>query len=309
MPTSSSRRTAPLLALGAVALLTLTGCQDDVEGDGTDGDGASAPSAPQSESRSADPQDPDDSASQDDPQNDPQDADTTTVTSAEGTYSWEVPEGLILRELSVEQHREWPDGEPAQQYTINGPSGQRYGSVVINTSTDADGGRAMHREVLDARRLEDAAQGDSETWAQSVLHSNCLTTDRSGSGDEGTGASSGPQDCEYRIAFTLLSVGPDQDPEDTSVWAFFHSSPEEQAGNVLMNAGLPAQPEGGDPLWLSREDAEDLADTPEYRRLWDLFTSFTLHEEAAGGDGGEEGAGGDSEGRTAVPDDGGDSRG
>lgn len=296
MPSTTPWTLSPLPALGAVALLALTGCQggeDDAPDDGASTSSSAAPSessdgAGQEGDGDADgtaggsSSAPDGSEESDDAEGSGNGA--TTFTSAEGTYSWEVPAGLDLGENTAEEYPGWPDGESTQRYPITGSSGLVYGDIIINTATDADGPRAMHREVLDSQRLPDAAQGDTEAWVQSLLYSNCLTTTQTvpeGGGE--SGEPSGPEDCEYRVTLTLASVEPGQSPEDSDVWVYFHNTPEEQAGNVMMNATLPATPEGGDPTWLSREEAEQLTGTPEYQELWELFTSFTLHEDAVEG--------------------------
>lgn len=295
MPTTTSRSPSPLLALGTAALLALTGCQSG--GDGEDGgpdDGATAgTSAASSEDADggadgsaaggADGKTGEESSAATESE-DPS-GDASTFTSAEGTYSWQVPSGLSLGEDTAEQQSEWPDGESSQSYPITSSDGLVYGEIVINTSTDAGGAPPMYREVLDSRQLTDAAQGETETWAQSLLSSNCLTTTQQvpPEGSDSSDDASAPEDCEYRVVMSLVSVEPDETLEDSSVWAFFHHTPEERAGNVIMNATLPPHPENGDPTWLSREEAEELADTPQYQQLWELFTSFALHEDAVEG--------------------------
>ncbi|WP_010523576.1 hypothetical protein [Nesterenkonia sp. F] len=287
MPTTTSWSSAPLLALGTVALLALTGCQGDGGDAGGDLDDGTSPSTSAAPSADAD-GGVDANAGEESPSPaDSQDptGDTSTFTSAEGTYSWEVPSGLSLGENTAEEYPGWADGESSQRYSITSSSGENYGEIVINTATDAGGAPAMHRELLDSQRLTDAGQGDTETWAQSLLSSNCLTTTQMvpPEGSRTSDDASGPEDCEYRIVMSLVSVEPDQELEDSDVWTFFHDTPEEHAGNVMMNATLPPPPEGGDPTWLSREDAEALTDAPEYQQLWELFTSFALHEEAVEG--------------------------
>ncbi|GAB3181283.1 hypothetical protein GCM10027060_12030 [Nesterenkonia halophila] len=297
MPTTTSRSPSPLLALGAAALLALTGCQsggDDEGGDPDDGATAGTSAAPGedggADSGAAGSTDDgaDGSAGEESPaatESEGPSDDASTFTSAEGTYSWQVPSGLSLGENTAEQETDWPDGESSQSYPITSSDGLVYGEIVINTSTDAGGAPPMYREVLDSRQLTDASQEDTETWAQSLLSSNCLTTTQQvpPEGSDSSDDASGPEDCEYRVVMNLVSVEPDETLEDSSVWAFFHHTPEERAGNVIMNATLPPHPENGDPTWLSREEAEELADSPAYERLWELFTSFTLHEDAVEG--------------------------
>lgn len=193
-----------------------------------------------------------------------------TFESANGTFSWTLPEGYEF-ETGVggieDSGYEWANGEPVQSYAIIDPAGIHVGNMNVNIATDSDGVPPAHVENVETVEIPGGHIEGYDAWLVSEAKSTCF---------EGE-AEDPMSECEYLIFMTLVNAPEGSEPpEDAWVWS--HETYESDApGNVLMVAMVGG--EGGEePLPFTYDELGQHAESEQYHALQALFTSFTVTE-------------------------------
>lgn len=295
-------RAGLLLGMGSL-VIALAACEgtDDAgpveegNGDGaaagetaSDDEGSQAEDAPEDGAAGGEPADQEDGTGEtgtEENGDEPTDAAETDeelnpVFTENEVYSWNLPAGYTA-DIGVSEDTgvSWANGEPTQTVEIFNAEEQQVGNMTVNIETGDDGIPFADRQVIDVEEIPGASQDESQTVARSVLQADCLVS-------EVENEEAAREECGYVITFTFLSVPPGDDPwdPDGEAWVFQHEiEGEDYAGNIMSNFRIPAETwENGDNGFelegIPYEEAQALQESDEYDEIWDLVTSFSIHE-------------------------------